>query len=220
VASLDTNEDSGEAIASGSGAAFFAADVSDKPSVDSAFAAAVARLGGLDVLIHAAGIAPACPSESTPVTLWNDIMRINATGTMLANQAAVPYLKGAGGAILNFASAAGVQGLANKAAYAASKGAVLAWTRTVAREWARYRITVNAVVPGIWTAMYDKTRSELTPQQLAAHDAQMAHIVPLGGRLGDVETDFVPVMAFYASAGAHFLTGQTLAIDGGMTMIG
>src|ERR1700748_1962939 len=74
VASLDTNEDSGEAIASGSGAAFFAADVSDKPSVDSAFAAAVARLGGLDVLIHAAGIAPACPSESTPVTLWNDIM--------------------------------------------------------------------------------------------------------------------------------------------------
>ncbi|HEY1536351.1 MAG TPA: hypothetical protein VGF76_20165 [Polyangiaceae bacterium] len=47
-----------------------------------------------------------------------------------------------------------------------------------------------------------------------------AHIVPLGGRLGDVETDFVPVMAFYASAGAHFLTGQTLAIDGGMTMIG
>jgi NAD(P)-dependent dehydrogenase (short-subunit alcohol dehydrogenase family) len=68
--------------------------------------------------------------------------------------------------------------------------------------------------------MYDKTRSELSAEQLAAHDAQMSQTVPLGGRLGDVGADFVPVMAFYASAGAHFLTGQTLAIDGGMTMIG
>jgi NAD(P)-dependent dehydrogenase (short-subunit alcohol dehydrogenase family) len=220
VASLDLNVASGEPIASAAGAAFFAADVSDKVSVDSAFAAAVAYLDGLDVLVHAAGIAPACAAESTPVPLWNDIMRINATGTMLVNQAAAPYLKRGGGAILNFASAAGVQGLPNKAAYAASKGAVLAWTRTVAREWAPYRITVNAIVPGIWTAMYDKTRSELTADQLAAHDAQMSHTVPLGGRLGDVERDFVPVMAFYASAAAHFLTGQTIAIDGGMTMIG
>jgi NAD(P)-dependent dehydrogenase (short-subunit alcohol dehydrogenase family) len=130
VASLDLNQATGEPIASASGADFFAVDVSDKGSVDSAFAAAVARLDGLDVLVHAAGIAPACPSDSTPVGLWNDIMRVNATGTMLANQAAVHYLKTGGGAILNFASAAGVQGLPNKAAYAASKGAVLAGTRT------------------------------------------------------------------------------------------
>ncbi|MBM7368862.1 SDR family NAD(P)-dependent oxidoreductase [Gordonia hydrophobica] len=215
VVSLDLAEEAGRSIADDAGASFQQVDVSDQYSVDRAIAAAVDTLGGLDVLVHAAGIAPFAPSESTPLDLWNTVMAINATGTMLTNQAAFRYLQADGGAILNFASAAGLDGLPGKAAYSASKGAVLAWTRTVAAEWGRYGITVNAIAPAIWTPMYDKTRSEMSEEQLVRHDAIMAQQIPIGGRLGDITNDFVPVMAFYASEGAGFVTGQTIAIDGG-----
>jgi NAD(P)-dependent dehydrogenase (short-subunit alcohol dehydrogenase family) len=219
VVSLDVTEESGTRIATEAGAEFVRVDVSDKTSVDAAIDAATERLGGLDVLIHAAGIAPSSPGESTTPELWNRIMAINALGTMLTNQAAFRHLKEHGGRILNFASAAGVAGLPGKSAYAASKGAVLGFTRTVAVEWARYGITVNAIAPAIWTPMYDRTRSEMTPEQLAAHDAMMAQAVPLGGKLGDIDTDFVPVLAFYSSAGAGFMTGQTVSVDGGTLMV-
>lgn len=96
---------------------------------------------------------------------------------------------------------------------------MLGFTRTVASEWARYGITVNAIAPAIWTPMYDKTRSEMSPDQLAAHDAMMTGAVPLGGKLGDIERDFVPVMAFYSSQGAGFMTGQTISVDGGTLMV-
>jgi NAD(P)-dependent dehydrogenase (short-subunit alcohol dehydrogenase family) len=219
VVSMDLDEVGGEKVAAESGASFIAVDVTDQNAVDAAFDEAARRLGGLDVLIHAAGIAPAAPAETTTAQLWQQIMSINALGTVLTNQAAFRHLRDAGGTILNFASAAGVSGLPNKSAYSMSKGAVVAWTRTVAIEWAKYPIRVNAIVPGIWTPMYDKTRSEMSAEQLAAHDAVMAQRVPLGGKLGDVERDFVPVVAFYASSGADFMTGQLVAIDGGTLMV-
>jgi NAD(P)-dependent dehydrogenase (short-subunit alcohol dehydrogenase family) len=146
-------------------------------------------------------------------------MAVNATGTLLTNQAAFTHLRQAGGQILNFASAAGVNGYPAKPAYAASKGAVLAWSRSVAVEWAPFAITVNCIVPGIWTPMYDTTRANMSAEALAAHDEVMKQRVPLKGKLGDIDEDFVPVMAFLASAGARFMTGQMFAIDGGSTMV-
>lgn len=218
VVSLDRDEARGAAIARASGADFVAVDVTDKASVQNAFRTATAKLGGLDVLVHAAGIAPFSPSEDFPVDTWHDVMSVNALGTVLTNQAAFAAMKEQGGAILNFASFAGVTGLPLKSAYAASKGAVLAWTRTVAQEWGPFNITVNAIAPAIWTAMFDETRSKLTPEALAELDARFARDIPLGGKLGDIERDFVPVMAFYCSRGARFITGQTIAIDGGKLM--
>lgn len=219
VVSLDLNVVAGQAVVSEAGAlAFLPVDVCDPGSVRAAVDAAVERMGGLDVLIHAAGVAPSARSEDMSLEFWNRVLAINATGTMLMNQAVFPHMKAAGGAILNFASAAGINGMAGKAAYAAAKGAVLSWNRSIAVEWAPYAITVNAIAPAIWTPMYDKTRSEMSEEQLAAHDAQKRRAIPLGGKLGDVARDFVPVMAFLASEGARFVTGQVIAIDGGMVM--
>ncbi len=107
----------------------------------------------------------------------------------------------------------GVPGLAH---YSAAKAAVLGWTRTAAKEWGKYRITVNALAPAMWTPMYEKFRARLDADQLAAHDAFMAQQIPLGGRLGDPDTAMAPVLLFLVSDGANFITGQTLAVDGGL----
>ncbi|MFE2985722.1 SDR family NAD(P)-dependent oxidoreductase [Streptomyces sp. NPDC059262] len=219
VVSLDLTADVGREIAAEAKAEFLTCDVSDKASVDAAIDGAVELLGGLDVLIHAAGIAPGAPAEDIEAQVWERVLSINATGTFLTNQAAFRHLKENGGQIIDFASAAGVQGYPQKAAYAASKGAVVAWVRSIAVEWGRYGITVNAIAPAIWTPMYDRTRAAMSAAQLAGHDAMMAKSVPLGGKLGDIDRDFVPVLAFLASEAAHFMTGQVFPIDGGTLMM-
>jgi NAD(P)-dependent dehydrogenase (short-subunit alcohol dehydrogenase family) len=218
VVSLDRSPDGAE-VAKASGADFLTCDVSDEDSVEDAMSQAVSILGGLDVLVHAAGIAPGAPAARTSFDEFQRVMTINATGTMLTNRAAFGNFKTDGGQILNFASGAGVNGYPGKAAYAASKGAVLAWTRTIAVEWGPSGVTANAIVPAIWTPMYEATRASMSAEQLSAHDAVMAQRVPLGGRLGDIEQDFVPVLAFLASPDARFMTGQMFAIDGGMLMV-
>ncbi|KRE98141.1 short-chain dehydrogenase [Nocardioides sp. Soil777] len=219
VVSLDLNAEVGSTIAGEAGAGFATCDVTDPVSVETAVSEAVTQLGGLDVLIHAAGVAPGSPAAEMSLDHWRSAMDINATGTFLTNQAVFPHMKEGGGAIIDFASAAGMGGYPGKAAYAAAKGAVLGWVRSIAVEWAQFGITVNAIAPAIWTPMYDTTRAAMTPEQLVVHDEGMARSIPLGGRLGDVELDFVPVMAFLASGGARFMTGQVFAIDGGGTMV-
>ena len=197
---------------------FMQCDVAEE-AVGDAIDQAVHLLGGLDGLVHAAGIASAAPADSMTLADWNRVMSVNATSTFLTNRAVFPHLKDKGGRILNFASSAGVLGYPGKAHYAAAKAAVLGWTRTIAQEWGQYGITANAIAPAIWTPMYEATRAAMSPERLVAHDADQRRKRHIGGKLGDPERDFAPMMVFLAGDGARFLTGQTYKIDGGALML-
>lgn len=218
VAFWGRNENAGKKISEETGAAFIKTDVSSKDSVDEAMKKSAELLGGIDVLVHAAGVGPHCPAEQIEFADWKTTLEINATGTFLTNEAVFPYMKDTGGNIINFTSASAFINSPGQAHYAASKGAVNCWSRTIAKEWMRYNIRVNMIAPCIKTPMYEQMRAMMTPEQLAAHDADLAGLC-LGGQMGDMGTDFVPVMAFMASDSSKFITGQTISIDGGIMMV-
>lgn len=197
---------------------FYQCDVSDRMQVKSAFAAAVGEMGGLDGLLHVAGVEGGAAAEIETDENWQRMMAINAGGTFICNQEAFPYLRKAGGRILNFGSGAGITGLATAPAYSASKAAILGWSRSAAAAWGPYGVTVNVVCPMVMTPMYAQYRSRITPEQLQTHDANMQQIIHIGGEMGDVDRDLVPVMLFYLSDGARFVTGQLINVDGGALM--
>ena len=222
VAALDVNDDAGRRVAAEAGerVTYHHCDVSRRAEVEEVFAHAADAMGGLDVLAHVAGVERATPAEDIPEAEWDLVFDVNAKGTLYTNQAAFRHMKARGGRIVNFGSGAGIRGQRGSAHYSAAKGAVMAWTRTVAQEWARYGITVNSIVPAIWTPMYEAYRQRMSEQERAIHDLAMQHVIPLGGRLGDPERDIAPVMVFLGGDGARFITGQVFAIDGGMIMLG
>jgi NAD(P)-dependent dehydrogenase (short-subunit alcohol dehydrogenase family) len=210
------NKEAGAAISKRSGATFMRQDLSEHDQVKVVIDAAVKELGGLDALFMVAAIHPSpYPAEVLPVDDFERIMDANVTGTFLANQAVFPYLKEKGGSIVNFTSATGFSGYPYHASYAASKGAVASLTRTLALEWGKYNIRVNMIAPAIWTPMYDQVRANMSPEQLAAHDASQKQNTPIDGKLGDPMTDYLPVAAFLASASSRYITGQTIPVDGG-----
>lgn len=220
VVALDIDADNGARVCAAAGATFLRCDVADRGAVFANVDRAVAELGGLDIMANVAGVERRTPAEEIPDAEWDLIFAVNVKGTLYTNQAAFPHLRERGGRIINFGSGAGIRGQAGSAHYSASKGAVMAWTRTVAQEWAKHRITVNSVVPAIWTPMYDAWRSRMSDQERMIHDMAMQHVVPLGGKLGDPDDDMAPVMVFLASDASHFMTGQCFAVDGGMIMLG
>jgi 3-oxoacyl-[acyl-carrier protein] reductase len=200
-------------------AKFLKVDVSHRDAVDAAFDTAVTDLGGLDVLAHIAGVHRHAPTHDVPDELLGWIFAVNVNGTIYTNAAAYRYMKGTGGAIINFGSESGLTAEVNNAVYGASKAAVHTWTRSVAREWGRYGIRVNAVLPYVVTPMYTRFRAALSPEELAAHDRSTADQIPLGGKFGDPTVDLAPVLVFLAGEGSKFITGQLLPVDGGLISV-
>jgi NAD(P)-dependent dehydrogenase (short-subunit alcohol dehydrogenase family) len=170
---------------------------------------AAAALGGLDILVNNGGVTRSVPFTETTEETYDEVFNINIRGYFFCAQQAVPYLEqrgGAGGAIVNMSSVHGGGGYPNHVAYAATKGAVVAFTRTLAIELAPRKIRVNAIAPGLIEVPRYFDRPGYTSEQGGRR-------VPWG-RVG-YPKDIGPTAAFLASDGAEFITGQTLYVDGG-----
>ncbi len=189
-----------------------AGDVSRQADVDRLVSAAVERFGRLDVMVCNAAIAGrhSKPLLETTEEDWDFIHDVNVKGVFLACRAVAPVMRKAGrGRIVNITSAAAALALMNRAAYCASKAAVMQLTRCLALEWGPYGITVNAVGPGI-------TETPLTRGYLEADPVRRQKMIdklPLG-RLGG-PGDMAGAVLFLASDLAGYVTGQTIYVDGG-----
>lgn len=199
-------------IANGRGAAYLQMDISVEANAAAIIAKAVEHFGKLDVLVNNAHASKQAPIMETTQEMWDLSFGTGMYATYNLMRAAYPELKKTRGAIVNFASGAGIKGLPNQVTYAAAKEAIRAISRVAAHEWAADGIRVNLVSP-----------VALTPgiqQWAGAYPAEYQKVVdgvPLG-RLGDPKDDIAPVVAFLASDDARYLTGQTLMTDGGSTM--
>ncbi len=184
--------------------------VADRETANRAVSEALSRFGRLDVLVNNAHtFAPLFSVEETPEADFRTHMESGFYGTLYFMQAAFPYMRERGGSIINFGSMAGRQGWAKLAPYAASKEAIRALSRTASRDWGKYKIRVNIVIPSAHSPISDKYMSDP-----ATHKAVIDSI-PLG-YLGDPELDIGRVAVFLAGEDSRYITGQTLHVDGGM----
>lgn len=195
-------------------------DVTKKAEVDQVFDSFAMDLGGVDVLVHAAGLHGSCPADQLTQEGWDRMFALNCTATLFTNQAAFRHMQGVGGAIVNMGSVEGIRGFAGNACYAATRGAVMSWTRSIALEWGRHNIRANCVAPVAETRAAQRMREHMDAAGIAAMEAYLRQAVPLGGRMGDPLKDLAPVLVFLASDASHFITGQTIAVDGGFMMLG
>ena len=202
------------------GVSWLQCDVRDSVAVDAMVDEAVRLLGGLDVLLHAAGLwQPGIPGQITGDDI-NFLVDTNLKATIFTNQAAYRVMRGSGGRIINFGSGEAVMGSPFSALYAATKGGVQAWTRSIARAWAGDNITAVALAPAMQTAGAEGLRDFFGPQMAELIDEGIKATIPLGGALGDPARDLGPVLVFLVGEGSRFITGQLIAVDGGMVMLG
>jgi NAD(P)-dependent dehydrogenase (short-subunit alcohol dehydrogenase family) len=189
---------------------FESCDVRDASDVNRLRDRVVATFGSVDILVNAAGIAKGARAAELDPTDWDEIMAVNARGTLLSCQAfGRVMLDQSRGKIVNFASRCAYIGCEGYASYNASKAAVIAITKTLAVEWAPKRVTVNAVAPGFvrtpMTAYVWSDRESLERTQAA---------IPLG-RVADPD-DLAGAVLFLSSPASDYVTGTVLPVDGGM----
>ncbi len=187
-------------------------DISSADAVNKMIHRALRGTGRIDVLVNNAGVADFSPIEETDFQRWRTVMETNLDGVFLCTQATTPALKKTNGAIVNVASISGLRASTLRVAYGTSKAAVIQLTQQQAVELGEYGIRANAVAPG---PVRTKLAMAVHSQDIinAYHDA-----LPLN-RYGK-EREIAEVICFLASAKASFVTGQTVAVDGGFEATG
>lgn len=191
-----------------------AADVSDQVAVDAAFDKIRSKLGPVEIVVTSAGISGFTPFEDITLDEWNRYIAVNLTGTFLCIRAALPDMVDRGwGRIVTISSAAGQVGALRQGHYSASKGGVIALTKTLALEYASRGITANSIPP--FTADTPMLRAAQRAKQVP-DAATMARIVP-AGRVGTGD-DIAAICAFLCSDSASYITGQVIGVNGGAVL--
>jgi 2-hydroxycyclohexanecarboxyl-CoA dehydrogenase len=193
----------------------YAADITDKRAIDDVVAGVVASWGGVHVLVNNAGWDRAMPFVETTEDFWDKVLAINLKGPIVCTKAVLgPMIRQEYGKIVSIASDAGRVGSSGEAVYSAAKGGIIAFTKTIAREVARHHINVNCICPG-------PSDTPLFQREFVATNPKLAEglkrVIPWG-RLGRPE-DVAPAVVFLASDDAGYITGQTLSVSGGLTMV-
>lgn len=211
----DLEEAAADLQAAGIDARWIAADCAREDDIRKLADQTLERMGYIDILVNNAGAAWGAPAEDHPVEAWDKVMNLNVRGYFLLSQqvakrSMIPRKRGR---IINIASIAGLGGNPpgmTTLAYNTSKGAVITFTQALACEWGQYGITVNAICPGFFPSRMTKGTLERMGDSLAAH-------APLR-RLGDDEDLKGTALLFASDAGKH-ITGQWLAVDGGVSVV-
>ncbi len=194
---------------------FIALDVTDETSCRAMIEQTSDRLGRLDILVNNAGTSIRKPPEAYTAAEWHAVLDTNLTGAFLCSQAAHPVMKRSGGGkIINIGSMFALFGSAYAAPYAASKGALVQLTKSLAAAWAADNIQVNAVLPG-WI---DTELTRDARQQVAGLHERVLARTP-AGRWG-VPGDLAGIAVFLASAASDFITGAAIPVDGGFSAMG
>lgn len=196
----------------GAAARGWTVDVGDADAIEAAVSAFERAWGKPDGLVNNAGIFPRARALDMKLAEWEEVLRVNLTGTFVTARTVAARMKDLGrGAIVNTASGRALAGAANGAHYAASKGGIIALTKSLALDWAAYGIRVNCVIPGLTDTA--QPRVEMGDNELYAAGAS----IPMG-RIGRPE-DIAAVVAFLLSDDAGYMTGQSVAANGGAIMV-
>ena len=213
----DINDEMGEAAAAalnaqGHGADYFHVDITDAQSIESFRQAALARRGRVDIVASVAGWGKTEPFVENKPEFWRKLIDLNFLGTVMVARAFVDgMMERRSGRIVTVASDAGRVGSLGETVYSGAKGGVIAFSKSLAREMARYNITVNCVCPGptdtpLMAAVPDKIKEafeRVTPMHRLAKPSEVADAI-----------------LFFASSQSSFVTGQVLSVSGGLTMAG
>ncbi len=212
----DLEQAAAELQAAGIDARWIAADCAKEDDTRRLADETLQRMGAIDILVNNAGASWGAPAEEHPVAAWDKVLNLNVRGYFILSQQVANgwMIPNRGGRIINIASIAGLNGNPpgmKTIAYNTSKTAVIGFTRTLAAEWGRFGITVNAICPGFFrTKMAEVLIDRLGEDKMKAG-------APLG-RLGDDE-DLKGITLLYASDAGKHITGQWLAVDGGVSVV-
>ena len=201
-----------EVEAAGRQALAVATDVTDAASVEALVAAAIERFGRIDIVVNNSGIVDTVGLLDQEPEAWDRVVNTNLRGTYLVTRAAGKHMAGQGsGKVINIASNFALMGVANHAAYCASKAAVIAFTRSMAVEWAKHGIQVNAIAPGYFETDLNaamRADEEVTSRVLRAIPAR---------RMG-TPAELRPWVLLLAGSASDFMTGEVIVIDGGQSV--